>query len=304
MRPRTTITNRLTALGQTSETQNALPLLWIALAVAVYQVATSGWSDPTTFTPTSHSGISSNAAIASASAPWTWNALRGIVIVSACLWSALIAIPMTCWLTTLGYLWIALGDPSGNMHPTSAWNFPFWILAIYAVWTQLYRHELRVPKPWKATSWPTERACPAWVPFLCVYSLATQATLSGIQQLMMLGGPMTGGLSLQVALRTSGDLQSQLVQYLISDRSAAACVYVALLTVQCLAFLAICFRPLRTAIGLGLITVQVFDFLTFGVPRPGSTVLIAAVFLPWQDVSPVIIPKLKRSALYVFGSDH
>jgi len=298
MQPRITTTNRFAALLRTSETRNGLPLLWIALAVCVYDVSASSLNDP--LAALSTDGWFSSAGVqALLHHPWTWNLIRGIVLVAACLWSVSIGVPVTGWLTALGYLCVSACSGHNPTSPDTTCGFVFWILAIHAVWYQVYRRQMLYAVPWH--TWLDQRNYPGWVPFLCVYSIAVQATLSGLQQVFMLGGPMSGGLSLQIALRASANVDSQLVQHLLGDRSAAAFVYVCLLTIQCLAFLGICFRPLRTAIGIGLITVQVFDFLIFGAPALGNALLIAAVLLPWQDIAPVLLPKLKQSALSVFG---
>jgi len=302
MQPPTSHSGRFAALLRTSATRNGLPLLWIALAVCVYDISTSrlngqlsglstggGWFDSATFQALWYH-------------PWTWNVVRGTVCVAACLWSLSIGVPVTGWLTVLGYLCVASWRVHNPAIPDPTCSYVFWILAIHAAWYHVYRRQLRGTDPWDA--WLDRQNYPNWVPFLCVYSIGLAATMSGLQQVLLFGSPLSGGLSLQVALRASANLDSWLVQYLIGDRSAAAFVYVCLVTIQCLAFLAICFRRLRTAVGIGLMTVHMFDCLAFGSPAVSNLLLIALVLLPWQEAAPVWLPKLKRTALIVCGLDH
>ena len=302
MRPLNSIRQDLSALWQRPQTTNGFPVLWTALLIVTCQMIFTGWDAAPQASVAGHSSSSMTTLSSLPSASWISYALRGTVIISACLWSASIATPITAWATTGAYLWVVTSAPAATANTINDWQIPFWILLINALWFHRYGQGLRGTNPWNGT-WPVQKTCPAWVSFLCVYSIATLASLSGIQQFLSLGGPLSGGLSLQVTLRASGDLNSQMVQYLLHNRGWAAFVYMSLVTVQCCAVLAIVYRPLCTAVGLGLIAVQVFDFLLFGTAQPASTLLTAIVFLPWQSVPPTLVPKLKQTALYVMGLD-
>ena len=167
---------------------------------------------------------------------------RWTLWIAAGCWSLRLLVPVSGWVTFGAY----------TLHASMFWeNLPWFrhkfvlpalLLFIHAMWFQCYRREFRAARGALLSA----RICPAWVPFLGIYSVATFYGLAGVMKIWRGGLEWGDGLSLQLWMYRFGDEDWLLTRWILEHRTVAMVLQSGAMAIECLSFLAVVIPRFRT----------------------------------------------------------
>ncbi len=202
---------------------------------------------------------------------------RWTLWIAAGCWALRVLVPVSGWVTFAAY----------TLHASMFWeNLPWFrhkfvlpalLLFIHALWFQCYRREFRAARGALLSA----KICPAWVPFLGIYSVATFYGLAGVMKLWRGGLEWGDGVSLQLWIYRFGDEDWLLTRWILEDRTVAMVLQSGAMVIECLSFLAIVLPRVRTALALSLVGMHIGIEFTFGIPFASNVVLVMVFLLPW-----------------------
>ncbi len=202
---------------------------------------------------------------------------RWTLWIAAGCWSLRLLVPVSGWVTFGAY----------TLHASMFWeNLPWFrhkfvlpalLLFIHAMWFQCYRREFRAARGALLSA----RICPAWVPFLGIYSVATFYGLAGVMKIWRGGLEWGDGLSLQLWMYRFGDEDWLLTRWILEHRTVAMVLQSGAMAIECLSFLAVVIPRFRTPLALGVIGMHIGIEFTFGIPFASNVVLVTVFLLPW-----------------------
>jgi hypothetical protein len=211
--------------------------------------------------------------------PFFFTAVRGLLIVSAALWALRIAVPVSCWTTTVLFalMWsLRMENLTNGAHIFNVTNM---LLLIHAMWFQFYGAGMKAAvadgKFWQTALYPR------WVFMLSVFYLGWFHSLAGFTKILKTGLGWGNGVSLQLWTEVFGETSSPFAQVILYDDRLTAWLQTGALAIECLSILCIFHWMIRYAVGLGLIGFYIgvlTTFVTFGFHF--NAILVALFLLP------------------------
>ncbi len=208
-----------------------------------------------------------------------FTAVRVLLIASAALWALRIAVPISCWITTILFalMWsLRMENLTNGAHIFNVTNM---LLLIHALWFQFYGADMKAAagagKFWQTPLYPR------WVFMLSVFYLGWFHTLAGVTKIIKTGFGWGNGVSLQLWTELFGETGSPFAQVILYDDRLTAWLQTGALVIECLSILCIFHWMLRYAVGLGLIGFYIgvlTTFVTFGFHF--NAILVALFLLP------------------------
>ena len=208
-----------------------------------------------------------------------FTAVRVLLIASAALWALRVAVPISCWTTTVLFalMWsLRMENLTNGAHIFNVTNM---LLLIHAMWFQFYWNEMRaaarVGEFWQTPLYPR------WVFMLSVFYLGWFHSLAGFTKILNTGFGWGNGVSLQLWTELFGETVSPFAQVILYDDRLTAWLQTGALAIECLSILCIFHWMLRYAVGLGLIGFYIgvlTTFVTFGFHF--NAILVALFLLP------------------------
>jgi len=208
-----------------------------------------------------------------------FTAVRVLLIVSAALWALRIAVPLSCWSTTVLFalMWsLRMENLTNGAHIFNVTNM---LLLIHALWFQFYSAEMKVAAG-EGKFWQT-RLYPRWVFMLSVFYLGWFHSLAGFTKILKTGLGWGNGVSLQLWTEIFGETESPFAQVVLYDDRLTAWMQTGALAIEVLSILCIFHWIIRYAVGLGLIGFYIgvlTTFVTFGFHF--NAILVALFLLP------------------------
>jgi hypothetical protein len=211
--------------------------------------------------------------------PFFFTSVRVMLIVSVVCWAACIAVPISCWATTILFalMWsLRMENLTNGAHIFNVTNM---LLLIHAMWFQFYHRDIRIAKS-QGTFWQAP-TYPRWVFLLSVFYLGWFHSLAGFTKIFESGFGWGNGVSLQLWTQIFGETSTPFAQIILYDSRLTAWLQRGALAIECLSILAIFHRLIRYAVGLGLVGFYVgvlTTFVTFGFHF--NAILVALFLLP------------------------
>ena len=205
--------------------------------------------------------------------------VRVLLILSAILWAAKIAVPISCWTTTILFalMWsLRMENLTNGAHIFNVTNM---LLLIHAMWFQFYHADMKASKD-AGTFWQTP-TYPRWVFMLSVFYLGWFHSLAGFTKILNTGLGWGNGVSLQLWTQVFGETSSPFAQVILYDSRLTAWLQTGALAIECLSILCIFHWLIRYAVGFGLIGFYIgvlTTFVTFGFHF--NAILVALFLLP------------------------
>lgn len=205
--------------------------------------------------------------------------VRVLLILSAALWALRIAVPVSCWTTTVLFalMWsLRMENLTNGAHIFNVTNM---LLLIHAMWFQFYWGAMKAAFA-DGKFWQT-RLYPRWVFMLSIFYLGWFHALAGFTKIFKSGLGWGNGVSLQLWTELFGETGSPFAQVILYDDRLTACLQTGALVIECLSILCIFHWMLRYAVGLGLIGFYIgvlTTFVTFGFHF--NAILVALFLLP------------------------
>ena len=208
-----------------------------------------------------------------------FTAVRVLLIISAALWALRIAVPISCWTTTILFalMWsLRMENLTNGAHIFNVTNM---LLLIHALWFQFYWTEMKAAVA-EGKFWQTQ-LYPRWVFMLSVFYLGWFHSLAGFTKILKTGFGWGNGVSLQLWTELFGETESPFAQVILYDDRLTAVLQTGALAIECLSILCIFHWMIRYAVGLGLIGFYIgvlTTFVTFGFHF--NAILVALFLLP------------------------
>jgi len=208
-----------------------------------------------------------------------FTAARVALIVSAALWALRIAVPVSCWTTTILFalMWsLRMENLTNGAHIFNVTNM---LMLIHAMWFQFYASDIKMAAA-EGRFWKTP-LYPRWVFMLSVFYLGWFHSLAGFTKLLKTGWGWGNGVSLQLWTQVFGETESPFAQVILYDDRLTAWLQTGALAIECLSILCIFHWMIRYAVGLGLIGFYIgvlTTFVTFGFHF--NAILVAIFLLP------------------------
>lgn len=208
-----------------------------------------------------------------------FTAVRVLLIVSAALWALRIAVPISCWTTTILFalMWsLRMENLTNGAHIFNVTNM---LLLIHALWFQFYWADMKTAVS-EGKFWQTQ-LYPRWVFMLSVFYLGWFHSLAGFTKILKTGFGWGNGVSLQLWTELFGETESPFAQVILYDDRLTAVLQTGALAIECLSILCIFHWMIRYAVGLGLIGFYIgvlTTFVTFGFHF--NAILVALFLLP------------------------
>lgn len=211
--------------------------------------------------------------------PVFFTGVRIVLLVSALLWAAHVAVPISCWLTVIAFtlMWsLRMENLTNGAH---IFNVTNWLLIIHAMWFQFRHREMKAARE-AGTFWEA-RLYPRWVFWLCVFYLGWFHSLAGFTKITTSGLGWGNGVSLQLWTELFGWKPSPFGQVLLWDTRLTAVMQTGALAIECLSIVCVLGKWFRYAIGFALIGFYVgvlTTFVDFGFHF--NAILVAWFLLP------------------------
>lgn len=211
--------------------------------------------------------------------PFFFTTVRVALIGSAVMWALRIAVPVSCWATTILFalLWsLRMENLTNGAHIFNVTNM---LLLIHAMWFQFYHADMRSAKL-SGTFWTT-RTYPRWVFLLSVFYLGWFHSLAGLTKIIESGPGWGTGVSLQLWTEMFGETSSPFAQVILYDARLTAWLQTGALVIECASILCVFHRLIRYAVGVGLVGFYLgvlTTFVTFGFHF--NAILVALFLLP------------------------
>lgn len=208
-----------------------------------------------------------------------FTAVRVLLIVSAALWALRIAVPVSCWTTTVLFalMWsLRMENLTNGAHIFNVTNM---LLLIHALWFQFYSADMKAAAT-EGKFWQTQ-LYPRWVFMLSVFYLGWFHSLAGFTKILKTGFGWGNGVSLQLWTEVFGETESPFAQVILYDDRLTAWMQTGALAIECLSILCIFHWMIRYAVGFGLIGFYIgvlTTFVTFGFHF--NAILVALFLLP------------------------
>lgn len=204
----------------------------------------------------------------------------GVTLIgSAAMWALRIAVPVSCWTTTILFalLWsLRMENLTNGAHIFNVTNM---LLLIHAMWYQFYHGEMRSAK--HAGSYWTTPTYPRWVFLLSVFYLGWFHSLAGFTKIFESGWGWGNGVSLQLWTQMFGETSTPFAQVILYDARLTAWLQTGALMIECLSILCVFHWLIRYAVGVGLVGFYLgvlTTFVTFGFHF--NAILVALFLLP------------------------
>lgn len=213
------------------------------------------------------------------SSPTFFTTVRVLLILSAAFWALRIAVPFSCWTTTIlfGLMWsLRMENLTNGAHIFNVANM---LLLIHALWFHFYHEEMRAADR-ELEFWQTP-TYPRWVFLLSVFYLGWFHSLAGFTKIIKSGFGWGNGVSLQLWTQVFGETSSPFAQVILYDARLTAWLQTGALVIECLSILCIFHWAIRYAVGVGLIGFYIgvlTTFVTFGFHF--NAILVAIFLLP------------------------
>jgi hypothetical protein len=211
--------------------------------------------------------------------PTFFTGVRVVLLVSAALWAARVAIPYSCWTTVVAFtlMWsLRMENLTNGAH---IFNVTNWLLIIHAMWFHFRHREIRSAVA-ESRFW-NARIYPRWVFWLCIFYLGWFHSLAGFTKIATSGFGWGNGVSLQLWTELFGWEPSPFGKVLLWDVRLTALMQTGALVIECFSIVCIFNRWFRYAIGfalfgfyLGVLT----TFIDFGFHF--NAILVAWFLLP------------------------
>ena len=211
--------------------------------------------------------------------PLFFTSVRVLLVGAALLWALRIAVPISCWATTIlfGLMWsLRMENLTNGAHIFNVTNM---FLLIHAMWFQFYGADMKRAAD-EGKFWQTP-AYPRWVFMLSIFYLGWFHTLAGATKIATSGFGWGTGVSLQLWTEIFGETSSPFAQVILYDTRLTAWLQTGALVIECISILAVFHWALRYAVGVGLIGFYIgvlTTFVTFGFHF--NAILVALFLLP------------------------
>jgi len=208
-----------------------------------------------------------------------FTSVRVLLVLSVVLWALRIAVPISCWTTTILFalMWsLRMENLTNGAHIFNVTNM---LLLIHTLWFQFYHADMKAARS-AGRFWQTP-TYPRWVFMLSVFYLGWFHSLAGFTKLMKTGFGWGNGVSLQLWTQVFGETSSPFAQVILYDARLTAVLQTGALAIECLSILCIFHWMARYAVGLGLIGFYIgvlTTFVTFGFHF--NAILVALFLLP------------------------
>ncbi len=211
--------------------------------------------------------------------PTFFTSVRVFLVLSALLWAMRIAVPISCWMTTVLFalMWsLRMENLTNGAHIFNVTNM---LLLIHALWFQFYSTDMK--KAAQANQFWLTPTYPRWVFLLSVFYLGWFHSLAGFTKLYKTGLGWGNGVSLQLWTEVFGETGSPFAQIVLYDSRLTAWLQTGALVIECFSILCIFHWTIRYAVGVGLIGFYIgvlTTFVTFGFHF--NAILVAIFLLP------------------------
>ncbi len=205
--------------------------------------------------------------------------VRVVLAVSAVCWILRVAVPVSCWATTFGFMlmWsLRMENLTNGAHIFNVTNM---LMFIHALWYQFYWRQMR--SGIDAGSLMNTACYPRWAFLLSLFYLGWFHTLAGITKIVNSGFGWGNGVSLQLWTELFGNTGTPFAQTILFDTRLTAVMQTGALMIECFSILCVFNRSVRYAVGVGLTGFYIgvlTTFVTFGFHF--NAVLVAIFLLP------------------------
>jgi hypothetical protein len=207
-------------------------------------------------------------------------AARLALLVGATLWLLNLALPWSCWLTTLAFtaLWsLHMETTTNGAHIFNAANQ---LLVVQSLWYTFLHRELARARA--AGKFSTTPLYPNWVFWLGLFYLGLFHTAAGLAKFAESGFDWPNGVSLQLWAYWDGRPGSWMRELMIQCRPLVVILQWLTLIFESAGILGLFSRRLRVFIGIMLVSFYAGVLLTFDYGFHFNLVLTALYYLPFD----------------------
>lgn len=216
--------------------------------------------------------------------PNTFLSFRLALFLGATLWLLNLALPWSCWLTTLGFtgLWsLHMETTTNGAHIFNATNQ---LLVVQSLWYTFFASDIRAALAGRRF-WSTP-LYPRWAYLLGLCYLGLFHTSAGLAKWLASGLDWPNGVSLQLWAYWDGRPESWLREAMINHRPLVVVMQWLTLIFETAGILGLFSRRLRPWIGLMLVSFYVGVVLTFDYGFHLNLILTALFYLPFEQWLP------------------
>lgn len=191
--------------------------------------------------------------------PMVFFGFQAVVVLSCVLWLLNWLTPLSCWFAVLSFAGLASLRIENSTELCHTYSLIGMLLVVHALWYTFYSGRISAN-----TGTAPNRCYPAWVLWLSVFVIAWFHTLSGVGKWMVAdpdwanGWLWADGVSLQLWLKSFGNQDSRLVQFLLQEVALARAVQQAILVIELTAILAVLAPAFRRVVGVALAVYYLF----------------------------------------------
>jgi hypothetical protein len=207
-------------------------------------------------------------------------AFRAALIVGATLWLFQLALPWSCWLTTLGFtgLWsMHMENTTNGAHIFNATNQ---LLVVQSLWYTFFARDIRAAIA-QRRFWTTP-LYPNWAFWLGLFYLGLFHTFAGLAKVVESGLDWPNGVSLQLWAYWDGRPGSWLREIMIRCRPLVVGLQWLTLIFETAGIVGLFSRQLRPWIGLMLVSFYLGVVLTFDYGFHLNLLLTALFYFPFD----------------------
>lgn len=237
----------------------------------------------------------------------TFLAFRVMLICGALLWLCQLALPWSCWLTTIGFTGLWSMHMENTTNGAHIFNMANQLLIVQSLWCTFFARDMRAAIAERR--YFTTPLYPNWAFWLAIAYVGIFHTFAGLAKFAYSGTDWANGVSLQLWAYWDGRPGSWMREVMINHRPLVILMQWLTLIFETAGILGLFDRRVRVVVGFMLVSFYIGVVLTFDYGFHMNLLLTALLYFPfdywlpkwslaWQGKAP---PKVVHSSDSIFG---